>query len=157
MKKRNVIRGVLAAIISHYVVLFGLILLLWLLRPFVWAAIYGVPYQPVKGPMDPNSGEWFMSQAIGFFSWVAGGYAACRWDQNGSNRAAIAICLIYTVLAFVGIIPASLDIVRKLALLLEIPISISVGCLLFRYFTEKPTKALMACASNSEIEADTVG
>ena len=98
MRKRSIVRGFLAAIVSHYAVLLGLLFLFWLARPFVWAAIYGIPFHPMKGPIDPNSGEWLVLQAIGFLSWVAGGYAACRWDEMGSNKALLAIGLIFLAL-----------------------------------------------------------
>jgi hypothetical protein len=132
MRKRSVVRGVLAAIVSHYVVLFGLLFLFWLLRPFVWAAIYGVPFQPVKGPMDPNSGEWLVSQAIGFLSWVAGGYAACRWDKLGSNRSVLAIGLIYLAMMAMGSAPETSDLIRKGIFYLEIPPALGAGWLLCR-------------------------
>jgi hypothetical protein len=132
MRKRSIVRGVLAAIVSHYVVLFGLILLFWLMRPFVWAAIYGVPFQPVKGPMDPNSGEWLVSQGIGFLSWVAGGYAACRWDKTGSNRSLLAIGLVFLALMTLGSTPETSMLVRKAIFYLEIPLALGAGWLLYR-------------------------
>lgn len=132
MRKRSVVRGVLAATVSHYGVLFSLFFLFWLLRPFLWVTIYGVPFQPVKGPMDPNSGEWLISQAIGFLSWVAGGYAACRWDKIGSNRSALSIGLIFLALMAMGSAPETSELVRKAIFYLEIPLGLGAGLFLYR-------------------------
>ncbi len=45
-----------------------LTLLYWGIRPFVWAAIYGVPYISPVGPFPMFSGEWFFVQGIWFLS-----------------------------------------------------------------------------------------
>jgi hypothetical protein len=132
MRKRSVVRGVFAAIVAHYAVLFGLLLLCWSMRPFVWAAIYGVPYQPVKGPMDPSSGEWLASQAIGFLSWVAGGFAACRWDKAGSNRSVLIVGVMFLALIVMSSAPATTDLVRMAILYFEIPLALIIGWLLLR-------------------------
>jgi len=132
MRKRNVVRGVLAGVVSHYVVLFGLLFLFWLLRPFVWAAIYGVPFQQVKGPMDPNSGEWLVSQVIGFLSWGAGGYAACRWDKVDSNRSLLIIAGIFLALIAFGNAPENTSLVRTAIFYFEVPVAMSMGWLFFR-------------------------
>lgn len=132
MRKRSVIRGVLAAIVSHYAVLVGLLLLFWLMRPFVWAVIYDVPYQPVNGPMDPSSGEWLASQAIGFLSWVAGGFAACRWDKVDSNRSVFIVGVLFLALMPMSSSPATTDLVRMAIFYFEIPLALIVGFLLLR-------------------------
>jgi hypothetical protein len=135
--KRSVVRGVLSAIISHYLVLFGLLIIYRLLCPFVWAAIYGAPYQRGTGAMDPNSGKWLIFQAISFLSWIAGGYAACRWDYKNSNRAVWIVGSIYMVLALLGGTPVSMETVRKVFFYLEIPISIYTGWYMNRYLDAK--------------------
>jgi len=137
MRKRNAVRGVMAAIVSHYLVLFGLILCFWLLRPFVWAAIYGVPFQPVKGPMDPNSGEWLVSQAIGFLSWVAGGFAACRWDKAGSRRSVLIVGVIFLVLMSLGPALETRNLARQAIFYIEIPLALGIGWLLFRCYESR--------------------
>lgn len=132
MRKRSIVRGISAAIVSHYVVLCGLLVLLGLLRPFVWSAIYGEPYQPVNGPMDPDSGEWLVSQAIGFLSWVAGGYAACRWDKLESKRSVMIVGVVFMVLMALGNAPETTELVRKAIFYFEIPSALGVGWFLFR-------------------------
>jgi hypothetical protein len=132
MRKRNAVRGVLAGIISHYIVLFGLLFLFWLLRPFVWAAIYGVPFQPMKGPMDPNSDEWLILQGIGFLSCVAGGYAACCWDKVDSNRSLLIIAGVFLALILFGNAPENTSLVRMALFYFEVPVGMSLGWLFFR-------------------------
>lgn len=136
MRKRNVVRGILSAIIFHYLALIGLIALLLLLRPLVWAAIYGVPYQSPTGAMDPNSGEWLISQIIFFLSWIPGGYAACHWDRENSNRSVLFVGLIFMLLGIVGGSSVSMDVVRKLVFYLENPIAVAIGWYIHRYLEQ---------------------
>lgn len=131
MIKRSVARGVVAAIISHYLVLFSLAALFWLLRPFVWAAIYGVPFHSQKGALDPASGEWLAYQAIGFLSWVAGGYAACRWNKPGSNKSILITGAIYLTLVLLGDAPKTIDLARIAIYYFEIPLALALGWFLF--------------------------
>lgn len=127
-------RGVLAAIVFHYVALFGLLFLFWLLRAFVWSAIYGTPYQPTKGPLDPSSGEWLSAQAIGFLSTVASGLAACHWDKVSSNRAILIVGFIYLGLMAIGDVPATADPVRTAIFYFQIPLALISAWLLSRRF-----------------------
>jgi len=137
MKKRSFVRGVLAAIASHYVVLLCLFLVYWLLRPYGSAIINGTPYRYAPGPIDPNSGEWLILQAIAFLSWIAGGYAACRWDVKNSNGAVLVVVAICMLLVLAGGVPDSAATARKVIFFSEIPVAISLGWCMNRYIDAK--------------------
>jgi hypothetical protein len=82
-QKRGAVRAVIGGIAAHYLVFGALFILYWAFRPFVWAALYSVPYPPPQGPYDPSSGEWLFVQAMGFLSWVGAGAATARWSNPG--------------------------------------------------------------------------
>jgi hypothetical protein len=83
-RKRSYWRGVAAGLVGKFLAIFLLIGLLYFVRPFFWAAYYGVPYSPSKNPLSPDSNEWLLYQAMGFISAFVAGVAAARWSKFGS-------------------------------------------------------------------------
>lgn len=135
--KRGYWRAIFCGVIAHYVTLFGLTLLLWLLRPFVWAAIYGVPYVASKGSIDPNSSEWAIFQIIGFISWLVGGLAVQRWTPPGSYRGLATLIAVSFVLVLLSPIPESANTIQRMIFLVEVPLGLLCGAAIQIYINYK--------------------
>jgi len=144
--KRSYWRGLVAGIAAYLLSIVILSALYWVIRPFVWAALYGVPYSPPAGPYDPNSGEWLFFQIFGFLSAMAGGAATIRWSSQRRSYAplatllAIAIPLILLGLAM-GKAPAHTSLWRFGFSLVELPLGLICGAALFYVFEIRGTDA----------------
>jgi hypothetical protein len=103
-ERRTVLRSLVAGLFSHYAAVAALIALLWLLRPFVWAALYGVPYQPNLGPVNPSSSEGTLLQVIGLLSWLPGGFAAAHWSPHRSLRCLLPILSYLACLTLLAVV-----------------------------------------------------
>jgi hypothetical protein len=128
------LRAVIAGIVTHYLVGGALVLLYWSLRPFVWAALYGVPYPAPQGPYDSNSGEWLYVQAIGFVSWIAAGAATARWSNPGFPAAAVVLVLLYVALLFSENPLGNVAISHMVIYYLEIPVGLICGVVAYRQY-----------------------
>lgn len=87
--------GLFLGLIAHFISAFALILAYWLLRPFVWAALYGEPYfpPPGSGSYPTQSGQWLFVQAIWFASACILGVTIARWSGT-SGRKVLAVLLL---------------------------------------------------------------
>jgi hypothetical protein len=128
--RRGVLFGVAAAVIAFAASLVALTMLHWFLRPFVWAAVYEVPYSPPPGPYSPDSGEWLFVQAIAFLSAASAGFAGAKWAGASSRRLIWVLALALFLLAAFGVPHTSL--VRQVVYMLGMPLGILCGALLFR-------------------------
>jgi len=121
-------------VVAHLLSLFALLVLYWLLRPFVWAAVYGVPYSPPPGPYDPNSGEWLFVQAISVLSWIAAGLAAARWSSRGFPWAVASLVVITTVLLIWADIPTSSSEIRITLYVAGTPLGLVCGAAIYMLY-----------------------
>ncbi len=129
-KNQSVWRAVLAGAVAHP--LFGLLLgmVYWLLRPFVWAAIYSEPYRPPPGPYPADSGEWLFMQGIGFFAAVVAGALAAHWSPSRSKLPiAFLVALSFGALFFTQF-PLETTAFRNALYAFLTPVGLVVGALL---------------------------
>ena len=141
LQKRGVLAAMVAGAVFFVLSFLGLVVLYWLLRPFVWAAVYGVAYSPPRGPYNPNSGEWLFVQGIGFLSTAAAGFACAKWSKAQSPLVAIGVALaLLFLVVFFGELPAGVSYVRKAIFFLGQPIGIVCGALLFFYVRNTLTR-----------------
>jgi hypothetical protein len=138
-QKRGLLRAIIAGIVAHYLIGGALILSYWLLRPFVWAALYGVPYPAPQGPYDPSSGEWLFVQAMGLVSWIAAGAATARWSNPGFPAAAVVLVLLCFALLFFESPMANVAIWRMALYYLEIPVGLIVGVVAYDQYQRGAT------------------
>ncbi len=131
IRARSFWRAVGAGLIAYCASFVALTLLYWLLRPFVWAAIYGEPYSPPPGPYSPNSGEWLYVQGIGFLTSVCAGAAAARWSLPGSLWALALFVLVPIAFVIVGGVPTDTSNLRVAIYALEGPLGVIAGAALY--------------------------
>jgi hypothetical protein len=131
LEKRGALIAISAAVVSFVLAFLGLACLYWFLRPFVWAAVYGVAYSPPVGPYPPNSGEWLFVQGIGFFSSAGAGFAAARWSRPGSWRVWVALALASLLLVLASDFPVGISTARTVLFVLQAPLGVVFGALLY--------------------------
>lgn len=123
-------RAVLAGVVAYplFVVLLGMVY--WVIRPFVWAAIYSEPYRPPPGPYSPSSGEWLFVPGIGFCASVVAGAAAAYWSPPRS-RVPIALLIVpnFVALLFTQF-PFDTSAFRNALYVLHTPVGLVIGAAL---------------------------
>ena len=133
-KKRSYWRGIAAGLLSHYLAVAVLVGALMVIRPFVWAAVYGVPYSPPAGPVDPTSNEGTLLQVLGLLSWVPAGAAALHWSADRSFNGLFTL-LAYTaallMLAFIGESQPPMPLGRAVWYCLSAPLGLAIGAFLY--------------------------
>lgn len=131
-KSQSVWRGVLAGVVAHPLLVLLLGMMYWLLRPFVWAAIYSEPYRPPLGPYPPDSGEWLFMQGIGFCASVVAGALAAHWSPRRS-RLPIALLVALSVGAlFFTQFPFETSAFRNALYASHAPLGLLIGAALLR-------------------------
>ncbi len=151
-KKRGVFRSFIAGLLSHYAAVAALITLLWLLRPFLWAAIHGTPYQPDAGPVDPSSSEGTLLQVIGLLSWVPGGFAAAHWSPHRNLRCLVPIFVYMACLSVLGVLGGDVPVMSPLRAMwywLTAPLGAVIGVLLYQRMAGRETTTLNAARSEA--------
>jgi len=126
-KIQSIWRAVLAGVVAHplFIVLLGAVY--WVLRPFVWAAIYSEAYRAPVGPYPPDSGEWLISQGIGFGASVAAGAAAAYWSPRSSwLPIALLTGLCFGSLLFTQF-PLDTSVFRNAVYALHAPVGLVIG------------------------------
>ncbi len=131
LQRRGVPMAIFAALGGLVLTFIVLAFLYWALRPFVWAAVFGVPYTPPAGPYARGSGEWIAVQVIGFLSYAGAGYAAAKWSKPKSPGVWISLALIMLMLGLVGGMSSSSSVVSKILLALPQPSGVICGAMLF--------------------------
>lgn len=129
-KIQSVWRAVLAGVVAHplFVVLFSMVY--WVLRPFVWAAIYSEPYRPPPGPYAPDGGEWLFVQGMSFFASVVAGAVAAYWSPSRSKvPIALLIVLSFVTLLFTQF-PFDTSAFRNALYALHTPVGLVIGAVL---------------------------
>jgi len=109
-----------------------LIVIYWALRPFVWAALYGVPYVPPPGPYSPLSGEWLFVQFIWLISAVALGCTVRGLSGTKTRWVLLTLAMVWVVLAVAGEPNKGAEGWRLALHYLNVPLGVGFGYLLSR-------------------------
>ena len=104
----------------------------WAFRPFVWAAVYGVPYESPPGPYSPLSGEWLFVQFIWFTSAVALGLTVCRLSGRKTWRVLLTLAMLWLALTVLGEPNQGAEGWRLVLHYMQVPLGVTVGHLLYR-------------------------
>jgi uncharacterized membrane protein len=142
-------RGSVVGLVAHYLAVGVLVSLVVLLRPFVWAALYGTPYTPGTGPIDPSSGEGTVLQFIGMLSWVPAGVAAMRWGGNSGLKSALALLAYLVCVSLIALTQdmPSMSLGRTLWYWLCSPFGLAVGVVLHQLLGRHESQATGAQVS----------
>jgi len=130
IRKRSFWRGSIAGVITKEITVLVLLGALYVLRPFVWAAIYGTAYVASKDPISPDSGEWALIQLLAFLSGLAAGAAASRWSKQGTWTAIQALAAA-AILLSASSLPETGSLLRTLSWLFLVPTGMALGGWLF--------------------------
>lgn len=134
-QKRTYLRGVVAGLITHQVAVAVFIVAISIIRPFFWTAVYGGPYTPPSGPVDPNSTEGAFLHTLGFLSWVPAGMAAMHWSAQKSRLWSVLTLFIYlaslSILAISMEIQVPITVVRALWYWLSAPLGLGLGVVIY--------------------------
>ena len=108
----------------------------WLLRPFVWAAVYGEPYRPPPGPHPAGSGEWLIMQALGLSLSMAAGAMAFNWSPPRARTpllflVGLSLLLLLGELLY-GTFPLKTAFVLNLFYAMRGPFGLILGAVLFK-------------------------
>lgn len=117
-------------VVAFVSVAFLLTVFYWALRPFVWAAIYGVPYVSPPGPYSPLSGEWLFVQIIWFISAVFLGRTVCRLSGTKTRRVLLTLAVLWLVLTVAGEPNTGAEGWRLALHYLQVPLGVGFGYLL---------------------------
>lgn len=119
--------GLILGLLAHFLAGIALILLYWLMRPFVWAVLYSQPYSPPPGPYPPESGEWLYVQGIWFISsWVAGSTVA-HWSGGSRRKVMFTVLLLWAGLCAIGMPNWMVSHWRLALSYLKIPVGLGIG------------------------------
>lgn len=107
-RKRSTFRGFVAGLLTHYLAVAILLVAFYVVKPFLWTAIFGSPNWRSSGPIDPTSSEGFIVQTVAALSWFPAGAAALHWGGTaGTKGLAAIVAYIGATFAFVLISGAS--------------------------------------------------
>ncbi len=123
-------RAVLAGVVAHPLSVAVLGIVYWVLRPFVWAAIYSEPYRPPPGPYSPNSGEWLFVQSISFCAALVAGVASAYWSPSRSRAPLMLLVALSFVALLFGQFPFDTSLFRNAIYALHMPAGLVIGAAL---------------------------
>lgn len=135
-QKRSFWRAIGAAFVTQMLVFVLFIPVYWLLRPFVWAAVYGESYRPPPGPYPPGSGEWLIVQALGFSASLAAGAMAFNWSPPRARTpllflVGLSLLLLLGSLLH-GTFPLKTAFVLNLLYAMQGPFGLVLGAVMFK-------------------------
>lgn len=104
----------------------------WTLRPFVWAALYGVPYSPPPGPYPVESGEWLFVKGIWFVSAIVLGFVATQAAGRSAYKVLLALLVIWLLWALASELLPSNSLLRIAIAYLNVPLGVLLGHILWR-------------------------
>lgn len=131
-RTRSVWRGLLFGLITNWLVLLGLLVLTYLVRPFVWPIFFGGAYSPTPGPIIPATPEWFSTQAISAIAAIACGFVAAYWSKPRSWLAPGILAAFALGLAAMRIPEVNSKVILVTWLLL-CPLGVFVGAAISRF------------------------
>jgi len=129
-KAQSVWRALLAGVLGHLLSAAFFIVVYWLLRPFVWAAIYSESYRSPPGPYPPDSGEWLFAQGIGFCSWIIAGALTAHWSPPRSKMPIALLVALSIGAPFVTQFPLNASVFRNAIYALHTPVGLVLGAVL---------------------------
>jgi hypothetical protein len=119
--------GLILGLLVFFLTGIALNSLYWLVRPFVWAALYGQSYSSPPGPYPPDSGEWLYIQGIWFISsWVAGSTVG-RWSGSSGKKVMFTVLLLWVGLSVIGIPNWTASYWRLALSYLKVPVGFGLG------------------------------
>lgn len=104
----------------------------WALRPFVWAAIYGVPYVSPVGPYSLLSGEWLFVQFIWFLSALVLGRTAFLLSGSKGKMVLLTLAMVWALLTLGGASSQRAEGWRLALNYLQVPLGVALGNILCR-------------------------
>lgn len=105
----------------------ALSLVYWVIRPFVWAAVYQAPYTSPPGALSPQSGEWLFMQLIYLSSAIILGRVVRTFSGAHGYRVLISVVLPWALLLILAA-PSQEATGWRLGLtLLKMPIGVVIG------------------------------
>jgi hypothetical protein len=141
-RRQSFWRAVAAAAAAYLLMLVALASVYWVLRPFVWAALYGEPYSPPpgSGPYPLDSGQWLFTQAIGFCASIAAGVMGAYWSPPRSSRPIVVLVLLSFGGLLFGEFPLETSPLRMAMYALQMPLGLTLGAFLLRHLQVRTQK-----------------
>ena len=102
----------------------------WAVRPFVWAAVYGVAYVAPPGPYSPLSGEWLFVQLIWLISGVALGRTVNAFSGTKTRWVLLTLASLWALLTVAGEPNKGAEGWRLALHYLQVPLGVVLGALL---------------------------
>ncbi len=127
---QSVWRAVMAGVVAHPLFAAILSMVYWVLRPFVWAALYSESYRPPIGAHSPNSGEWLFVQGIGFCASITAGAAAAYWSPRRSMIPIAILIVVSLALLLFTQFPFDTTVFRNALYALHTPLGLVMGAVL---------------------------
>lgn len=115
-----------------------LTIIYWAVRPFVWAAVYGVAYVAPLGPYSPLSGEWLFVQLIWLLSGVALGRTVSALSGTKTRWVLLTLAFFWAVLTVAGEPNKGTEGWRLALQYLQVPLGVVMGALLRLRVQPKP-------------------
>lgn len=126
-KVQSVWRAVLVGLVAHPLSALLLSVVYWVLRPFVWAAVYSEPYRSFSGPYPPESGEWLFVQGFGFCASVISGALAAHWSPQRSKLPIALLAAVSVGALFFTQFPLNASVARNALYALHTPVGLVLG------------------------------
>lgn len=130
---KGVFSGISFGTLAFLLTMFTLTLVYWLLRPFVWAAIYGEPYVSIKGPFSVHSGEWLFIQLIWYLGAIIFGVTVAHLSGVRSRWVFLGLVAMYAALSAIGEPISGSQGWRLVLQYVQIPAGLATGYLLWRF------------------------
>jgi hypothetical protein len=102
----------------------------WAVRPFVWAALYGVAYVAPPGPYSPLSGEWLFVQIIWLMSGVALGFTVRALSGGKIHLVFLTLTVLWTLVMLPGEPGTAAEGWRLVLQYVQVPLGVVLGALL---------------------------
>lgn len=143
-QRRSFWRAIGAAFVTQVLVFTLFIPVYWLLRPFVWAAVYGESYRSTPGPYPPGSGEWLIVQALGFVASMAAGAMAFNWSPPRARTpllflVGLSLLLLLGALLH-GTFPLKTTFVLNLLYAIGGPFGLLLGAVVFKQWQNRTSR-----------------
>jgi hypothetical protein len=130
---KGVLSGISFGLLIFILTVFLLTFIYWVLRPFVWAAIYGEPYVSIKGPFSVQSGEWLFVQLIWFLGAIIFGVTVAHLSGVRAHWVFLGLVVVYAAFSAIGEpLPGSQGL-RWVLQYIQIPAGLAIGYLLWHF------------------------
>lgn len=130
-------RAFFLGLIAYGIVFCSGVIGIGLVRPFVWSAIYGTPYVSTKEPLNPDSGEWLIVQALACLCAIAAGVAIKHWSPKNSQAALISVIVLFVFLSTFDEAPSKISILRNTLFFSINPLGFLFGAVIYSKISRK--------------------